>query len=66
VVLCLKVSQSKKIEKIDKIELDSTQARGLVKYIPLRASLYKGSGPSKVSFGRKEAKYTVVDISPRP
>ncbi|UTW00143.1 AsmA family protein [Marinomonas rhizomae] len=35
--------------KIDKIELDSTQANGLVKVSPLRASLYKGTVSSKAS-----------------
>ena len=35
--------------KIDKIELDSTQANGLVKVSPLKASLYEGSVASTVS-----------------
>ena len=49
--------------KIDKIELDSTQARGLVKIYPLRASLYKGSVTSKVSLDVR-GNTPVVDISP--
>lgn len=35
--------------KIDKIELDSTQANGLVEVSPLKASLYEGSVASTVS-----------------
>ncbi|ETX12547.1 membrane assembly protein AsmA [Marinomonas ushuaiensis DSM 15871] len=35
--------------KIDKIELDSTQANGLVKVSPLKASLYEGNVASTVS-----------------
>ena len=49
--------------KIDKIELDSTQANGLVKIYPLRASLYKGSVTSKVSLDVR-GNTPVVDISP--
>lgn len=49
--------------KIDKIELDSTQANGLVKIYPLRASLYKGDITSKVSLDVR-GNTPVVDISP--
>jgi AsmA protein len=49
--------------KIDKIELDSTQANGLVKIYPLRASLYKGDITSKVSMDVR-GNTPVVDISP--
>lgn len=49
--------------KIDKIELDSTQARGLVKIYPLRAALYKGNITSKVSLDVR-GNTPVVDISP--
>ncbi|WP_339719867.1 AsmA family protein [Marinomonas primoryensis] len=49
--------------RIDKIELDSTQANGLVKIYPLRASLYKGDITSKVSLDVR-GNTPVVDISP--
>jgi AsmA protein len=49
--------------KIDKIELDSTQANGLVKIYPLRASLYKGDITSKVNLDVR-GNTPVVDISP--
>jgi AsmA protein len=49
--------------KIDKIELDSTQARGLVKIYPLRAALYKGNITSKVSLDVR-GNTPIVDISP--
>ena len=49
--------------KIDKIELDSTQANGLVRVSPLKASLYKGSMSSTMNLDVR-GRVPSIDIVP--
>ncbi|WP_111637747.1 AsmA family protein [Marinomonas shanghaiensis] len=49
--------------KIDKIELDSTQANGLVRVSPLKASLYKGSVSSTMNLDVR-GRVPSIDIVP--
>lgn len=49
--------------KIDKVELDSTQANGLVKVSPLKASLYEGNIASTVSLDVR-GKTPLINIAP--